>query len=107
MTAEIICVGTEILLGNIVNTNAAYLSERLASLGISVFFETTVGDNPERLENVIRQGLERSDILILSGGLGPTKDDLTKEIATKACGQELVQSSGTNACFKLLSVMLR
>ena len=55
MTAEIICVGTEILLGNIVNTNAAYLSERLASLGISVFFETTVGDNPERLENVIRQ----------------------------------------------------
>lgn len=91
MTAEIICVGTEILLGNIVNTNAAYLSERLASLGISVFFETTVGDNPERLENVIRQGLERSDILILSGGLGPTKDDLTKEIATKACGQELVE----------------
>ena len=91
MTAEIICVGTEILLGNIVNTNAAYLSERLASLGISVFFETTVGDNPERLENVIRQGLERSDILILSGGLGPTKDDLTKEIATKACGQDLVE----------------
>ena len=91
MTAEIICVGTEILLGNIVNTNAAYLSERLASLGISVFFETTVGDNPERLENVIRQGLERSDILILSGGLGPTKDDLTKEIATKACGQGLVE----------------
>ena len=91
MTAEIICVGTEILLGNIVNTNAAYLSERLASLGISVFFETTVGDNPERLENVIRQGLERSDILILSGGLGPTKDDLTKEIATKVCGQDLVE----------------
>ena len=91
MTAEIICVGTEILLGNIVNTNAAYLSERLASLGISVFFETTVGDNEERLEDVIRQGLERSDILILSGGLGPTKDDLTKEVATKACGQKLVE----------------
>lgn len=91
MTAEIICVGTEILLGNIVNTNAAYLSERLASLGISVFFETTVGDNPERLESVIEQGLQRSDILILSGGLGPTKDDLTKEIATKACGQKLVE----------------
>lgn len=91
MTAEIICVGTEILLGNIVNTNAAYLSERLASLGISVFFETTVGDNEERLESVIRQGLSRSDILILSGGLGPTKDDLTKEIAAKACGQKLVE----------------
>lgn len=93
MTAEIICVGTEILLGNIVNTNAAYLSERLASLGISVFFETTVGDNPKRVEEVIRQGLKRSDILILSGGLGPTKDDLTKEIAAKACGQELVEDA--------------
>ncbi len=91
MTAEIICVGTEILLGNIVNTNAAYLSERLAALGISVFFETTVGDNPQRVEAVIKQGLERSDILILSGGLGPTKDDLTKEIAAKACGQKLVE----------------
>ena len=89
MTAEIICVGTEILLGNIVNTNAAYLSERLAALGISVFSETTVGDNPERLEQVVHQGLERSDILILSGGLGPTKDDLTKEIAARACGQKL------------------
>ena len=89
MTAEIICVGTEILLGNIVNTNAAYLSERLAALGISVFLETTVGDNPERLEQVVHQGLERSDILILSGGLGPTKDDLTKEIAARACGQKL------------------
>ena len=89
MTAEIICVGTEILLGNIVNTNAAYLSERLAALGISVFFETTVGDNPERLEQVVHQGLERSDILILSGGLGPTKDDLTKEIAARACCQKL------------------
>ena len=66
MTAEIICVGTEILLGNIVNTNAAYLSERLASIGDNVFFETTVGDNPERLENVIRQGLERSDIFGLN-----------------------------------------
>ena len=65
MTAEIICVGTEILLGNIVNTNAAYLSERLAALGISVFFETTVGDNPERVEEVIRTGMKRSDILIL------------------------------------------
>ncbi|MDD3184902.1 MAG: competence/damage-inducible protein A [Anaerostipes sp.] len=91
MVAEIICVGTEILLGNIVNTNAAYLSERLAGLGVSVFFETTVGDNPERLQETIELGLERSDILILSGGLGPTKDDLTKEIAAKACGQELVE----------------
>lgn len=93
MTAEIICVGTEILLGNIVNTNAAYLSERLAALGISVFFETTVGDNPERVEEVIKTGMKRSNILILSGGLGPTKDDLTKEIAAKACGQKLVEDA--------------
>lgn len=93
MTAEIICVGTEILLGNIVNTNAAYLSERLAALGISVFFETTVGDNPERVEEVIKTGMKQSDILILSGGLGPTKDDLTKEIAAKACGQKLVEDA--------------
>lgn len=93
MTAEIICVGTEILLGNIVNTNAAYLSERLAALGTSVFFETTVGDNPKRVEEVIQTGMKRSDILILSGGLGPTKDDLTKEIAAKACGQELVEDA--------------
>ena len=92
MTAEIICVGTEILLGNIVNTKCCLLIRTLSLIGDKRFFvETTVGDNPERLENVIRQGLERSDILILSGGLGPTKDDLTKEIATKACGQELVE----------------
>ena len=89
MTAEIICVGTEILLGNIVNTNAAYLSERLAALGISVFFETTVGDNPKRVEEVIQTGMKRSDILILSGGLGPTKDDLTKEIAAKPAVRSL------------------
>lgn len=95
MTAEIICVGTEILLGNIVNTNAAYLSERLASLGISVFFETTVGDNEERLEDVIRQGLERSDILILSGGLGPTKDDLTKEVLIPEDCDVLYNENGT------------
>lgn len=67
------------------------LIRTLSLIGDKRFFETTVGDNPERLENVIRQGLERSDILILSGGLGPTKDDLTKEIATKACGQGLVE----------------
>ena len=89
MTAEIICVGTEILLGNIVNTNAAYLSERLASLGISVFFETTVGDNPERLENVIRQGLERSDILVLSGDLDQRKTILQRKLQRKHVDRSL------------------
>ena len=89
MTAEVICVGTEILLGNIVNTNAAYLSERLASLGISVFFETTVGDNEERLEDVIRQGLERSDILILSGDWDQRKMILQKKLQRKHVGRSL------------------
>lgn len=89
MTAEIISVGTEILMGNIVNTNAAYIAEQLARLGISCFYQITVGDNPHRLEEVINESLNRSDVLILSGGLGPTEDDLTKEICAKAMGREL------------------
>lgn len=89
MVVELVSVGTEILLGNIVNTNAAYLSERLAGLGISVFFQTTVGDNPQRLEQTLRTAKERSDVVILSGGLGPTQDDLTKETAAKVCGKGL------------------
>lgn len=90
MTAELISVGTEILLGNIVNTNAAYLSEKCAELGLSVFYETSVGDNEQRLTKVLETALSRSDIVILSGGLGPTQDDLTKEIAAKVCGKNLV-----------------
>ena len=90
MTVEFICVGTEILLGSIVNTNAAYLSEKCAGLGLSCYFQTVVGDNEERLTQVLRVGMERSDIIILSGGLGPTEDDLTKEVAAKVCGKELL-----------------
>lgn len=90
MTVELICVGTEILLGNIVNTNAAYLSEKCAGLGLSCYFQTVVGDNEERLAMVLKTALERSDIIILSGGLGPTEDDLTKEVATGVCGKQLV-----------------
>lgn len=89
MTAETIFVGTELLLGNIVNTNAAYLAEQMAGLGFSMFYQTTVGDNAERLEGCIRQALDRSDIVILSGGLGPTQDDITKETAAKVMGKEL------------------
>ena len=77
MTVELISVGTEILLGNIVNTNAAYLAERCALLGLSCYHQSVVGDNEERLEEELRRALSRSDIVILSGGLGPTKDDLT------------------------------
>lgn len=89
MNVELICVGTEILLGNIVNTNAAYLSEKCAALGFSCYFQTVVGDNEERLSQVIETAIGRSDIVILSGGLGPTEDDLTKETAAKVCGKPL------------------
>lgn len=77
MEAEIIAVGTELLLGDILNTNAQFLSRELAALGITVHFQTVVGDNPARLESVVRQARGRSDLLVFSGGLGPTEDDLT------------------------------
>lgn len=89
MTVELISVGTELLLGNIVNTNAAYLSEKCADLGLSCFYQSVVGDNEERLAAVLKTALERSDIVILSGGLGPTEDDLTKEVAAKVMGRQL------------------
>lgn len=89
MTVEIICVGTELLLGNIVNTNAAYLAEKCAGLGLSCYFQSVVGDNEERLTQVLECAKDRSDIIILSGGLGPTEDDLTKEVAAKVWGREL------------------
>ena len=87
MKVELICVGTEILLGNIVNTNAAYLAEKCAGLGLSCYFQTVVGDNEERLSQALETAIGRSDIVILSGGLGPTEDDLTKETAAKVCGR--------------------
>lgn len=90
MTVELICVGTELLLGNIVNTNAAYLAEKCAGLGLACYFQTVVGDNRERLGMVLKAALERSDVIILSGGLGPTGDDLTKEVAAEVCGRQLV-----------------
>jgi len=90
MRAEILAVGTEILLGDIVNTNAQYLCKRLADLGISVYHQTVVGDNEERLLNAYTQAFERADIVIATGGLGPTKDDLTKETGAKYFNKELV-----------------
>ena len=78
-SAEILCVGTELLLGDIVNTNATFLSQRLAELGISVFRHTAVGDNPARLKAALADALTHADLVITSGGLGPTYDDLTKE----------------------------
>lgn len=89
MRAEIIAVGTELLLGQIVNTNAQYLSEELAKLGINVYYHTVVGDNRTRLKDVIRQAEKRADVLIFTGGLGPTEDDLTKETVSEATGVPL------------------
>lgn len=89
MEAEIIAVGTELLLGDILNTNAQFLSRELAGLGISVHFQTVVGDNPGRLESVVQTARARSDLLIFSGGLGPTEDDLTKETVARAFGDAL------------------
>ncbi len=93
MIAELISVGTEILLGNIVNTNSAYLSEKCAQLGLSVYFQTVVGDNEERMKAVIRTALERSDVIILTGGLGPTEDDLTKEITAEVLRLPLAEDA--------------
>ena len=90
MNAELICVGTELLLGNILNTNAKYLAEKCAELGLSLFYQTVVGDNPERLKEVVMTAFGRSDIVIFTGGLGPTGDDLTKEVVSQALGLNLV-----------------
>lgn len=95
MTVELISVGTEILLGNIVNTNAAYLSEQCALLGLDLYYQTSVGDNEDRLAEVLETAVKRSDIVILSGGLGPTGDDLTKEVTAKVLHRALIEDSGT------------
>lgn len=100
MVVELLSVGTEILLGNIVNTNAAYLSEQCAALGLSVYYQTVVGDNPKRLEEALKLALKRSDIVMMTGGLGPTKDDLTKETAAKVAGLELVEDEHTKECIQ-------
>ena len=93
MITEFISVGTEILLGNIVNTNSAYLSEKCALLGLSVYYQTVVGDNEERMKETIRTALERSDVVILTGGLGPTEDDITKEVTAEVMGLPLVEDA--------------
>jgi len=90
MNAEIIAVGSELLLGQIVNTNAKFLSRILAELGIDVYYHTVVGDNPGRLKSAIEIAENRSQIIIFTGGLGPTKDDLTKETIANHIGKQLV-----------------
>ena len=89
---EIISVGTELLLGHVTNTDARDVSEVLASIGINVLYHTVVGDNPERLRNCVEIAKQRADIIITTGGLGPTCDDLTKEILAQAFDLELRRS---------------
>ncbi|MGO4181983.1 competence/damage-inducible protein A [Paenibacillus sp. MCAF9] len=89
MKAEIIAVGTELLLGQIVNTNAQYLSQKLAELGVDVYFQTVVGDNSARLRQAIEIGRSRADLLVFTGGLGPTQDDLTKDVLADYLNREL------------------
>ncbi len=86
MIAEIVSVGTELLMGQVVNTDEQYIAEGLAPLGFQVFYHTTVGDNAKRLTAVVHQAVERSDVVVFTGGLGPTDDDLTKETVAAALG---------------------
>lgn len=95
MIVELISVGTELLLGNIVNTNTQFLAEKCALLGLSMYHQVVVGDNHDRLADVIGTALGRSDIVILTGGLGPTEDDLTKEVCAEVMGFPLVEDAHT------------
>lgn len=97
MVAEIVSVGTELLLGNIVNTNTQFLAEQCALLGLSMYHQVVVGDNRERLSEVIRTALGRADIVLLTGGLGPTEDDLTKEVCAEVMGMPLTEDAHTRA----------
>ena len=89
-SAEILCIGTELLMGDIINTNAAYLAKELAGLGINLYHQSVVGDNPERLRQSLQLALSRADIVITTGGLGPTYDDLSKETIAACFGRTLV-----------------
>jgi len=89
MNAEIVAIGSELLLGQIVDSNSAWISQRLAENGINLFFKTIVGDNPKRMEMILKNALKRADIVITSGGIGPTKDDLTRDIVAKVTKRKL------------------
>lgn len=93
ISAEILCVGTELLLGDIINTNASYISVKLSEIGVGVYHQSVVGDNPERLKSAISDALLRSDVLITSGGLGPTYDDITKETVAELLGVDMYYDS--------------
>ncbi|MCI8959652.1 MAG: competence/damage-inducible protein A [Lachnospiraceae bacterium] len=95
MVVELVSVGTELLLGNIVNTNTRYLAEKCALLGLSMYHQVVVGDNHDRLAEVVRTALGRADVVIFTGGLGPTEDDITKEVCAEVMGLPLVEDAHT------------
>lgn len=97
MVAEILCVGTELLLGQVLNTDAQFLSRQLSEMGIELFRIETVGDNPARVRESVRAALERCDLLITTGGLGPTEDDLTKEMVAEELGLDMVEDAASMA----------
>ena len=90
MNAEIVAIGSELLLGQIVDTNSAWMAQRLAGLGVNLFYKTVVGDNPQRMLEITNRAMDRSDLVITSGGLGPTQDDLTREVVAQASNRDLV-----------------
>jgi nicotinamide-nucleotide amidase len=90
MNAEIVSIGSELLLGQIVDTNASWIAQRLAESGVNLFYKTTVGDNLDRMVEVLDRALDRSDVVITGGGIGPTQDDLTREAIAKVTGREVV-----------------
>ena len=92
--AEIVSIGSELLLGQIVDTNASWMAQRLTDLGVNLFYKTVVGDNPARMAEVIERALERSDIVITGGGLGPTQDDITREVVAQVTNRKLVKDPG-------------
>jgi nicotinamide-nucleotide amidase len=89
-TAEIVAIGSELLLGQIVDSNSTWMAQRLTALGVNLFHKSVVGDNPERMKDVLTRALERADVVITSGGLGPTQDDLTREVVAEVTGRKLV-----------------
>jgi nicotinamide-nucleotide amidase len=92
--AEIVAIGSELLLGQIVDTNSAWMAQRLTALGVNLYFKSVVGDNPVRMKEVIQRAHERAGIVITSGGIGPTQDDLTREIVAEVMGRKLIQDAG-------------
>jgi nicotinamide-nucleotide amidase len=94
ISAEIITVGTELLLGQIADTNSAWIAQKLASVGVNVFYRTAVGDNPKRMEDAFGRALKRSHVAIVTGGIGPTEDDRTREIASAVTGRKLEVDPG-------------